>query len=105
MTIDELNSLDDNAKKEICELYSIIKNNPCGIEEIKILAEWHKLLGKFGQDLKNYLIGLYPWDNYITKDDNGNSSLKIQKMIQSSDESLRVITLWNKWIHSTYDQM
>jgi len=46
---------------EMLELITLVYDNPISIEDLKIFTEWHKYIGRFGKELYELLIGLYPF--------------------------------------------
>lgn len=119
MDLERFNSYDEKTKQELLEemlrLYTIIETHPVGIEELEIFADWHMSLGKLGQELKDLLIGIHPW-NEFTYTESYNVNTKESKVISSnidkykdvkervklirlSDEALRFVKFWNGEVH------
>ena len=123
MNLEQFNSYDEKTKQLLSEdmfrLYTIIETHQAGIEELEIFADWHMALGKLGQDLKDLLIGIYPW-NEFTYTESYNMDTKESKIISSnvdkysdakerlrlirlSDEALRFVKFWNDEVHRRLD--
>lgn len=64
MTLQEFDSLPAQIRQTIFPdmqaLYDITNTCPAGVEELRILAEWHKEIGGQGDHLRKYLSTLAP---------------------------------------------
>ena len=65
MNIKEFNNLSDEAKEytlnKVLEIIEIVERNPSTIEDLLTFAEWQAKIGKFGEDMKLLLYGMYPF--------------------------------------------
>lgn len=86
---------------EMCDLYNIVANYPVNIEELKIFAEWHRLIGKWGDRLEDFLIGIYPFQALEDLKENFNKE-GFNRVIKLSDEALNFVTFWNRIVHQQY---
>lgn len=91
MKLEEFNNLNETDKntaiEEMLKLYSLITNYPSNIEDLKAFVEWQLPMGKFGEDMKNLLVGVYPTDttNYTN-----------EQLLDLSNKALDFVTYWNK---------
>lgn len=119
MNLEKFNSYDEKTKQELLEdmfrLYTIIETHPADIEELEIFADWHMALGKLGQELRDFLVGIYPWNEFtyvesynvntneskITSSniDKYNDAKERVRLIRLSDEALRFVKFWNDEVH------
>lgn len=95
MDLQKFNSLCQENKDmilgEMFELYSLIEKYPVIIDDLKIFSEWNSVLGKHGNSLKEFLVGIYPVDTHNYTD---------EELYELSNEALRFVTHWNDIAHT-----
>ncbi len=95
MNLERFNSYCEEDKnmilEDMFELYSLVTDYPTSVEDLRVFVEWQMPLGKFGEDMKDLLYGVYPSErcNY-TK----------EEIIQLSDNALKFVNFWNKYVNN-----
>jgi hypothetical protein len=79
---------------EMCELYSLIENYPINIDDLKIFTEWHQHIRRWGKQLYNLLIGMYPYPE-LNKNPNKE---KLEELLKYSNNVVDLVNFWNRQI-------
>lgn len=77
---------------EMCEMYKLVTHYAPGVEEYRIFAEWATRMGRFGEDMRQFLLGIYP---PAAMDIDSPSDILLY-----SERSLAFVKQWNdilKW--------
>ncbi len=76
------------------ELLTLVERNPVGVEEMRIFAEWQ--FPKWGNDLKSFLTGLYPWYEF----NQAKTNTERENVLQKSNTALSLVRFWNKAVNN-----
>lgn len=94
MTIEELNNYDLEAKNlilnDMCKLYTLVTDYPTSIEDLQNLTQWQAHMGKFNNNLLDFLIGIYPPFKDVINDKRNINEIK-----KLSDSALKFVQYWN----------
>lgn len=100
----DFNSLSTEGKEvafeKMLELLTLVYENPTSTDDLKTFTKWHMWTGKFGKELYELLIGVYP---YPELDKNLNQK-ELYQLLKYSNRALNLVTFWNKQIKSKLDR-
>lgn len=85
-------TVQDSVLEEILELMNLVDKYPTDLKELKIFIEWHSSIGKFGNELKNLLIGIYPSEELNKQ----NTKERLEELLVLSNRALELVSFWNR---------